>query len=179
MVNGTALQHDGTNYGQHPPRPQGIRTDTRNYPLGPIQHENVMRNQLITTILTQYHIFKRIKVFGDPGVSAVPKELKQLHDKMVMDPKNANEMTTSKKKAALQYLMILKQKICGKIKGRGCSDRRKQCEYLTKGDTGVQTVEMENLFLKCLIDAMEQQKSLRLTCLDHSCRQTRKARQRI
>ena len=62
---------------------------------GPNQHNNVKHNPLITTILTQYHVYKGLKVFGDPGVSSVPKELKQLHNTMVMDPKNANEMTTS------------------------------------------------------------------------------------
>ena len=75
---------------------------------GPSQHENVMRNPLITTILTQYHVSKGLKVFGEPRVASVLKELKQLHNRMVMDPKNADEMTTSKKKAALQYLMFLK-----------------------------------------------------------------------
>ena len=74
---------------------------------GKNQHNNVMRNLLITMILTQYHVSKGLKVFGEPRVSAVLKELKQLHDRMVMDPKNADKMTTSKKKAALQYLMFL------------------------------------------------------------------------
>ena len=55
---------------------------------------------------------KGLKVFGEPGVSTVLKELKQLHYRMVMDPENTDKMTTSKKKAALQYLMFLKQKIC-------------------------------------------------------------------
>ena len=61
----------------------------------PSQHDNVMRNPLITTILPQYHVYKGIKVFGDPGVAAVLKELKQLHNRMVMNPKNANKMTMS------------------------------------------------------------------------------------
>ena len=62
---------------------------------GPNQHDNVIRNPLITTIITQYHVSKELKVFGEPGVAAVLKELKQLHDRMVMDPKNSDEMTTS------------------------------------------------------------------------------------
>ena len=33
--------------------------------------ENVMRNLLVTAILTQCHVSKRLKVFGDPGVAAV------------------------------------------------------------------------------------------------------------
>ena len=87
-----------------------------------------MRNPLITTILAQYHMSKGLKVFGEPGVASVLKEIKQLHNRMAMEPKNDDEMITSKKKAVLQYLMFLKQKRCGKIKGRGCANGRKQHE---------------------------------------------------
>ena len=61
---------------------------------GPNQHNNVMHNLLITTILTQYHVSKGLKVFGEPRVAAVLKGIKQLHNRMLMDPKNADEMTT-------------------------------------------------------------------------------------
>ena len=40
----------------------------------------------------------RLKVFGEPRVSEVLKEIKQPHNRMVMDPKYANETTMSKKK---------------------------------------------------------------------------------
>ena len=69
---------------------------------------------------------KGLKVFGEPGVAAVLKELKQLHERMVMYPKNADGIRTSQENAALQYLMFLKQKRCGKIKRRGCTNGRKQ-----------------------------------------------------
>ena len=64
----------------------------------PNLHDNVMRNPPVTTILTQYHVSKGLKLFGEPGVAAVLKELKQLHERMVMEPKNSDKMTTSKKK---------------------------------------------------------------------------------
>ena len=50
--------------------------------------------------------------------------------------------------------MFLKQKTCGKIKGRGCADTRKQSGYITKGDNIVSIVTTETLFLTCLINAM-------------------------
>ena len=53
--------------------------------------------------------------------------------------------------------MFLKQKRCGKIKGRGCTDVRKQRKYLTKDDTSAPTVATEALFLTCIIDATENQ----------------------
>ena len=100
----------------------------------PNHQDNVMRNLLITTILTQCHVYKGITVFGDPDVLAILKYLKQIYDRMVMYSKNADEITKCQKKASLQYLMFLKNKY-GKIKGRECAYVRKQCEYLTKDDT--------------------------------------------
>ena len=90
-------------------------------------------------------------------MAAVLKELKQLHDRMVMDPKNADEMTKCQKMAEIQYLMFLKQKICENIKGKGCVDGRNHHNYLTKDDTSVPTVAMEALFIMCLINTMEHQ----------------------
>ena len=118
----------------------------------------MVRNPLITVILTQYHVSKGLKVFGKTGVAAVLKELKQLHDIMVMDLKNSNKMTTSQKKAALQYLMFLKQNRCGKINRRGCADNRKKSKYLTKENTSAPTVETEDLFLTFLVHTMEHRK---------------------
>ena len=83
------------------------------------------------------------------------KELKQLHDRMVLEPKRAEKMTPAEKKASLQYLMFLKKKRSGMIKGRGCADGRKQRLYLNKDDVSAPTVATEALLLTCLIDAME------------------------
>jgi hypothetical protein len=69
---------------------------------------------------------KGLKVFGEAGANAVVKELKQLHDRGVITPKAAGELSREERRNALQYLMFLKQKQCGKIKGRGCADGRKQ-----------------------------------------------------
>ena len=53
----------------------------------PNQHKNVMHNPLLTTINTQHHVSKGLKVFGDPVIASVLKEIKQLHERMVMYPK--------------------------------------------------------------------------------------------
>ena len=39
----------------------------------PNRHDNMMRNPLVTTIPTEYHVSKGLKVFGEPGVAAVLK----------------------------------------------------------------------------------------------------------
>eukprot|EP00957_Ditylum_brightwellii_P102200 7790610-Ditylum_brightwellii.AAC.1 len=99
-----------------------------------------MTSPTVATLLTQYHVSKGLKVFGQKGADAVLKELKQLHDRLVMDPKQPEQMSREEKKAALQYLMFLKQKRCGTIKGRGCADGRKQRAYKKKEETSAPTV---------------------------------------
>ena len=67
---------------------------------------------------------KGLKLFGEGGYAAVKKEMQQLHDRKVMQPVHRKHLSPKQKKEALGYLMFLKKKQCGKIKGRGCADRR-------------------------------------------------------
>jgi hypothetical protein len=84
--------------------------------------------------MTQYTIKKGIKMFGDAGVDAVLKEMKQLHDRKVLEPRSPSQLSERERHQALHYLMFLKKKRCGKIKGCGCADGCKQREYLSKED---------------------------------------------
>jgi Reverse transcriptase (RNA-dependent DNA polymerase) len=52
--------------------------------------------------------------------------------------------------------MFLKKKRCGKIKGRGCADGRKQREYTSKEDASSPTVLIEAVMLSCVIDALKK-----------------------
>eukprot|EP00957_Ditylum_brightwellii_P044134 3349051-Ditylum_brightwellii.AAC.1 len=72
----------------------------------------------ITTILTQYHVSCGLTVFGQPGIEAVLTELKQLHNWIVLKLRSPEEMTKQEKSAALQYLMFLKKKRCGKSRAK-------------------------------------------------------------
>ena len=85
------------------------------------------------TMLTQYTLKKGLQVFGAPGVEAVYKELLQLHERKVGEPRDATKLSPTQKKNALGYLMFLKQKRSGQIKGQGCADGRKQRLYTPKG----------------------------------------------
>ena len=88
-------------------------------------------------------------------MKAVEKEMHQLHDCDVMKPVHKNCLTPEQRKEALAYLMFLKRKRSGKIKGRGCADGRKQRAYIMKEDSTAPTVSMEAIFLTAVIDAME------------------------
>ena len=107
------------------------------------------------TVLTQYTLKKGLQVFGPPGVEAVYKELQQLHERKVGEPRDASTLSTTQKKNALGYFMFLKQKRTGQIKGRGCADGRKQRLHTPKDDASSPTVAMESVLLSCVIDAKE------------------------
>jgi KUP system potassium uptake protein len=107
-------------------------------------------------MMTQLSLKKGLERFGDAGAEAVSEELKQLHDRAAMVPKGANMLTKEEKRGALQYLMYLKKKRCGRIKGRGCADGRKQRVYKTKEESSSPTVAIESLFLTAVIDAKEK-----------------------
>ena len=56
-----------------------------------------------------------LQTFGNDGMKAVEKEMRQLHDRDVMTPVHKNCLTLEQRKEVLAYLMFLKRKHCGKI----------------------------------------------------------------
>jgi hypothetical protein len=103
----------------------GIRTS--HYNLRPSKERNYshIHTMIEEIVMTQYPMHKGIKVFGDAGTRAVIEELQQLHERQVIEPCNADKMSMTEKSDALEYLMFLKKKLSGIIKGRGCADGRK------------------------------------------------------
>jgi hypothetical protein len=69
---------------------------------------------------------KGLKSFGERGEEAIQKELKQIHDVEGFQPKHWYELTKEERATTLKYLMYLKEKRNGIIKGRGCADGRPQ-----------------------------------------------------
>ena len=67
----------------------------------------------------QMSMKKGLEVFGKDGETAMKDEMQQLHDWKVMLPVKNKVLTYEQKKEALGYLMFLKHKRSGKIKGRG------------------------------------------------------------
>ena len=103
----------------------------------------------------QMSLKKGLKAFGKSGADAVVEELRQLDYMQVIKPKYRTDLSADDRHKALNYLMYLKQKRCGRIKARGCADRRKQRVYKGKDETSSLTVSTEALFLSCVIDAQE------------------------
>ena len=110
----------------------------------------------VFNFLTEQMSAKRgLQQLGEAGADAIKKELEQLVYRKVMQGHSAGQLTTAQKKAVLRYLMFLKQKRCGRIKGRGCADGWKQRLWKNKDETSSPTISVEALFITCLIDAKE------------------------
>ena len=67
------------------------------------------------------------------------------------------ELDDTIKKKALNYLMFLKHKRYGKIKARGCANRRPQKEYISKDESSSPTVSNYALMFTCLLSAIKRQ----------------------
>jgi Reverse transcriptase (RNA-dependent DNA polymerase) len=157
-----AEQHgrDAANGYTTPSRPQRTKRTTRTNEylyltvllntLDPVSDEPLF--SLVTEQMTAHQGVKR---FGKAGKHAIAKELEQLLTRRVLHGVPSTQLNPAQRKAALRYLMFLKEKRCGTIKGRGCADGRKQRLYKTKDETSSPTVKNEALFLTCLIDAIE------------------------
>jgi hypothetical protein len=113
------------------------------------------KEYMLSFVTAQMTAKAGLKYVGQDGANAIMVELEQLLYCKVMDRCKAGDLSKEQKKAALKYLMFLKQKHCGKIKGRGCANGRNQHLYKTKVESSSPTVSIEALFLTCMIDAME------------------------
>ena len=67
-----------------------------------------------------------------------------------------DEVTAEVREKALHYLMFLKRKQTGEVKGRGVADGRSQKSYVTKEELSSPTVLLNALMATCIMDAIEE-----------------------
>ncbi len=107
-------------------------------------------------LMTQYNLKPGLRKFGEQGETAAISELTQLHVMdtwTVMDPtKPTREVRTQ----ALSSLLFLKEKRCGKIKGRACVNGAPQRVYIPKEDAASPTASTELMFITSAIVASEK-----------------------
>ena len=103
----------------------------------------------------QVSLKKGLKMFGDAGKAAVRKEMQQIHDMEAVKPVHKKTLTPEQRKEALEYLMFLKRKRSGKVKGRGCADGRKQRSYIPKEEASSPTASTQSIMMTHVIDALE------------------------
>ena len=113
-------------------------------------------------MFTQMNASRGIKEFGERAIAAIFKEYKQLNDgafagKPVVGEINPDTLTPEQKRKALDAVNLIKQKRCGKIKGRTCANGSKQKRYLKEGENiASPTMSLEALISTLMIDAKEE-----------------------
>ncbi len=84
------------------------------------------------------------------------QEFLQLHNKETFHPMLAESLTEQQKKEVLDSLVFLKEKRDGTLKGRACSNGRKQKEKTDRKDATSPTVALESVLITTCIDAHER-----------------------
>ena len=94
-----------------------------------------------------------IRSHGNKALPAILNEYTQSNDKNVFKLYMACELTRNEKMGALNLITMVKEKHDDKIKGRACTDGRKQRRYLRKDEVSLPTVQLESLMMTMLINA--------------------------
>ena len=107
----------------------------------------------------QYGFRKRLKLFGDKGYQATKDELKvSLFARGCINMLSSKNLTWNIRKQALGYFVFLKRKESGKMKARGCADRRHQQEYISKEESSSPTVSLYTLMGSYLLEQQTKRK---------------------
>jgi hypothetical protein len=107
-------------------------------------------------ILTQMSAHAGIIKHGRIAEEALLAEFSQFEDLNVYEPLDPNTLTREQKASALQAIPTIKEKICGKLKGRAVADGRSQRSLYDKSETASPTVATDSLMISKGIDAHEQ-----------------------
>ena len=107
-------------------------------------------------MLTQMTATAGIKKHGQRAIEALMNEFLQLHNKDVFEPMHAHKLTNDQKRRALRAINLIKEKRCGKLKGRTVADGSMQRNRYTKEETTSPTISVDALMLTMLVDAKEK-----------------------
>ena len=107
-------------------------------------------------VMTQMSAKAGIRRFGDAARDAMRREFRQLDEKGVFEPILATDIGPEVKKQALRCINVIKEKRCGKIKGRTCADGRPQRNLYEKTETSSPTASSDAILLTLVIDALER-----------------------
>ena len=108
------------------------------------------------TSLTQMSANKGIKMFGDKALDVIMKEYQQLDNLGVFKPLMSNKINKKQKLNALNAIDLIKQKRCGKIKGRTVADGGKKRDTYSKSEVYSPALSLEGFFATLAIDAKEE-----------------------
>jgi hypothetical protein len=121
-------------------------------------HDKVHNPQVQSNhqFIQTYSLMKAIKKFGNKAKEAAHAEMKQLHDRIVFEPINVDELDPTEKQRALESLMFLTEKRDGRIKGRTCANGSTQREYIDRDDAASPTATAESILITGIIEAKQR-----------------------
>ncbi len=83
-------------------------------------------------------------------------EFSQLEDLNVYEPLDPSKLTRAQKKAAFWAINLIKEKRCGRLKGRTVANGRPQRNLYDKSETASPTVGTDALMVSIIVDAYER-----------------------
>jgi hypothetical protein len=128
--------------------PKGARTDTA------VDLQNHI--SVVGVVFNQMGAKAGVKQYGEEAIQTIVAECKQLDDKKAFKPCNRKDLTTLERKKALRAITLVKEKRCGRIKGRTVADSREQRDHIERVDATSPTVSIEALMISIAIDAKEK-----------------------
>ena len=105
---------------------------------------------------TQMSAREGLRRFGERAANALITEWLQLDRLDVFEGVKFASITPENRKKALRLVQLIKEKRCGKIKGRTCADGRKQRSYIAEEDATSPTVHGEAVLISCMMDGHER-----------------------
>ena len=91
-------------------------------------------------------------------MAALLKEYKQLQDMSVFGRVAYESLTVEEKKKALRAINLIKEKRCGKLKGRACADGSVQRVYVPRDEASSPTLSLESLLASLITFGHEKRK---------------------
>ena len=118
-------------------------------------------------VLEQSHVFgechsqllilpKAIKIYGQEGVGAAKKEVKQMHERKGFRAIAVEELTRQEKERAMDGLMFVTQKRTDNIKGRLAYNGKPTRSWIGREDKSSPTAATESIMLTIVIDALQK-----------------------
>lgn len=117
-----------------------------------------MRNasNLWEVACTQMTAQEGLKRYGERAEQALVAEWIQLDHLNVYTGEHWYNLTREERRGALRLVQLIKEKRCGKVKGRTCVDGRPQRAYIPREEATSPTCHLESLLLSFMLDAADE-----------------------
>ena len=80
---------------------------------------------ILGIIITEYILKQGLQSFCTKSEEGITKELTHLHDNTIFIPMDPGSLTKEQLSSDIAFLVFLKDRICGEIKGRACDKGKK------------------------------------------------------